>query len=306
MSGRTQAAVITTILNTMASKEGEYKQGIQTNHSLTCTAAERLAASGPLEETFLTMNRGDQGVGAIIPEEEIQAFFLEQQERLKALTGKNAAREERINSFLSAIAALKQIVSEKEDIREGEEDYGKTIKQFMDEDAQQRRDSAIRNAKMSEIRNRLGEKDPNAGDADDDDIEVVRNNSETMAKYKCCITAMWMDDPVTSKTCGHSYSREGIISHIMAKGGHQCTCPFPGCNKSITQQGKSTLFNALRIGNPPAASNFSFLYQKFWRTTLDCNVRSIDSSAEWKRRKSTRKKRRPWIWTKMRKISFFA
>jgi Zinc-finger of the MIZ type in Nse subunit len=306
MSGRTQAAVITTILNTMASKEGEYKQGVQTNHSLTCTAAERLAAHGPLEEAFLTMNRGDQGVGAIIPEEEIQAFFKDQQDRLKALTTKNAEREERIDSFLGAIASVKQIVAEKEDIREGEEDYGKTIKKFMDDDAQQNRQSAILNAKISEIRDRLGEKDPNAGIKDDDDIEVVRNNAETMAKYKCCITAMWMDDPVTSKTCGHSYSREGIMSHIKAKGGQQCQCPFPGCNKTVTEQGKYTLFNTLPIDNFLIDANFSFLYQKFWRKTPDCNERSIDSSAEWKRRKSTRKRRQPWIWTKMRKISSYA
>ncbi|CAB9511425.1 nervous system development [Seminavis robusta] len=71
--------------------------------------------------------------------------------------------------------------------------------------------------------------------APEDDRFPALNNENTISKCKCCITAQWMEDPVTCSTCLHSYSREGILAYIRSKGGRQCPCPVLGCNTTVTR-----------------------------------------------------------------------
>ncbi|CAB9514505.1 Zinc-finger of the MIZ type in Nse subunit [Seminavis robusta] len=228
-----QGAVIATILNTMSSKEGEYRQGVKQNHQLSKSIGERLAKDGPLEEILMALNNNKGGGEEIVPPGEIKSFLSEQQGRLKALAERNSLRNEKIGFFLGAINQLQQGF-ETDNAHDQDVDYSSNIENFMKGEIQQMESSNrdLQGSKFcKEIRATLGE---NEGTAGEDDIEVVRNNEENIGNYKCCITAQWMEDPVTSTTCQHSYSRKGILSYIRSKGG-QCPCPFPGCSQIVTQ-----------------------------------------------------------------------
>ncbi|KAJ2780871.1 hypothetical protein H4R18_003201 [Coemansia javaensis] len=50
--------------------------------------------------------------------------------------------------------------------------------------------------------------------------------------YRCPIAASWLVAPLTSKTCGHSFSKDAIMSYIQAHRG-ACACPVDGCRQSI-------------------------------------------------------------------------
>ncbi|KAJ1965029.1 hypothetical protein GGI12_001051 [Dipsacomyces acuminosporus] len=53
--------------------------------------------------------------------------------------------------------------------------------------------------------------------------------------YKCPITATWLIDPVTSKVCHHSFSKEAIMDYLRAQHG-RCVCPVGGCSQLIRMQ----------------------------------------------------------------------
>jgi len=66
------------------------------------------------------------------------------------------------------------------------------------------------------------------GDEDNDIIMALQKVS-----YKCPITTMWLEVPVTSQTCKHSFSQDAILDFIRQKHG-RTKCPIPGCDKVIT------------------------------------------------------------------------
>ncbi|GMK57398.1 hypothetical protein CspeluHIS016_0402320 [Cutaneotrichosporon spelunceum] len=69
---------------------------------------------------------------------------------------------------------------------------------------------------------------------DDDDFEV----GGTTQRYTCPITLVAYKNAVTSKACGHSYSKDAIMEIITnaRKGNRPARCPFSGCNATITEQ----------------------------------------------------------------------
>ncbi|KAJ1882899.1 hypothetical protein H4R99_001231 [Coemansia sp. RSA 1722] len=66
-------------------------------------------------------------------------------------------------------------------------------------------------------------------DEDDDDLVIAG----TKVTYKCPITATWLIEPMTSKVCKHSYSREAILGYIRSQRGSGA-CPVGGCVHRIT------------------------------------------------------------------------
>ena len=67
---------------------------------------------------------------------------------------------------------------------------------------------------------------------EDDELAVVHNTDETNAnntnKFKCPLTMTYFDDPVRSKVCKHSFSRNAIYEHLR----RSKKCPVPGCVNS--------------------------------------------------------------------------
>ncbi|KAH9841572.1 uncharacterized protein C8Q71DRAFT_737687 [Rhodofomes roseus] len=71
--------------------------------------------------------------------------------------------------------------------------------------------------------------DGDESDDDDDDVQVGGVTQD----YKCPLTLTILVEPLTSKTCGHSYSAASIREYIGVRGGRQ-QCPAAGCHKSIS------------------------------------------------------------------------
>ena len=228
---------MTTILNTMASKEGDYKSSLITNQDLLKSTAHRMAINGSLESDLLTMIKGGSDEeDNIMPEDDIKSFMEEQRQRIKNLAEQNALRERKIDNFIGAINQLKVKVATDgaAELNQGGAKYESVIADLM----QQEEDSHPMDAKNSkmyiDICDKLGEKVKRPGNPagdDDDDIEVVRNNTATEQNYKCPMTSALMEDPVKNKVCGHIYSREGIHAWMKSKRNDH-PCPVPGCTNT--------------------------------------------------------------------------
>ncbi|CAO3621848.1 unnamed protein product [Mucor fragilis] len=68
------------------------------------------------------------------------------------------------------------------------------------------------------------------GNNDDDDIVM----GPTKISLKCPITMTWLDQPVTSTKCKHTYSKKAIFS-LFPSMAHMITCPIAGCNRTLTR-----------------------------------------------------------------------
>lgn len=68
-----------------------------------------------------------------------------------------------------------------------------------------------------------------AGQSVDEDLSVVG----AVLSVDCPITGKLMEDPVKSKRCGHSYSKNGILGVIQQNGGREVKCPHRGCKHKV-------------------------------------------------------------------------
>ncbi|KAF9572529.1 hypothetical protein EC968_009753 [Mortierella alpina] len=73
-----------------------------------------------------------------------------------------------------------------------------------------------------------------ADEDEDEDMEIVVSAAASVQELKCPITTNFLEDPVTSSVCKHSFSREAIISLIRSGGRSSSLCPVHGCNRPVT------------------------------------------------------------------------
>ncbi|KAG9019880.1 hypothetical protein FRB90_000010 [Tulasnella sp. 427] len=88
------------------------------------------------------------------------------------------------------------------------------------------------NEAMPPIRSQI---DREEGDSDSDgsDIEV----GGVTQNFTCSLSLMPFVDPMTSKICGHSFSREPLEDYFKQqgkRGGAVAKCPASGCNKKLS------------------------------------------------------------------------
>ncbi|KAG0033052.1 hypothetical protein BGZ81_009494 [Podila clonocystis] len=69
-------------------------------------------------------------------------------------------------------------------------------------------------------------------DDEDDEMEIVMTGDSGQQSLKCPLTTKFLEDPVTSSSCKHSFSKEAIMSMIASQ--RQTLCPVHGCNRPIT------------------------------------------------------------------------
>ncbi|OQR81930.1 hypothetical protein THRCLA_11278 [Thraustotheca clavata] len=65
---------------------------------------------------------------------------------------------------------------------------------------------------------------------EDEDADVLVQETETLQSLLCPITQMEMTEPVQNRACGHTYSKNGIVAHLRRKNG----CPIAGCREKVT------------------------------------------------------------------------
>ncbi|KAG0348180.1 hypothetical protein BG004_005836 [Podila humilis] len=69
-------------------------------------------------------------------------------------------------------------------------------------------------------------------DDDDDEMEIVMTGDSGQQNLKCPLTTKLLENPVTSSSCKHSFSKEAIMSMLQSQ--RQTMCPYHGCNRPIT------------------------------------------------------------------------
>ncbi|KAG0196863.1 Ubiquitin-conjugating enzyme E2 2, partial [Mortierella sp. GBA30] len=73
-------------------------------------------------------------------------------------------------------------------------------------------------------------------DDDDEDMEIVVSGASSIQELKCPITTNYLEDPVTSSACKHSFSRAAILALIRSGGRSSSLCPVHGCNRPVTAE----------------------------------------------------------------------
>ncbi|KAF9101275.1 hypothetical protein BGX27_011546 [Mortierella sp. AM989] len=71
-------------------------------------------------------------------------------------------------------------------------------------------------------------------DDDDDDMEIMVTADSGTHALMCPITTNYLQDPVTSSLCKHSFSKNAIMEMIQSRGRAQSLCPVHGCNRPIS------------------------------------------------------------------------
>ncbi|SAM00862.1 hypothetical protein [Absidia glauca] len=70
------------------------------------------------------------------------------------------------------------------------------------------------------------------GDDDDDDVVIAA----TKKSLKCPLTTTWFENPVTSKSCKHTFSKAAIIGLLERTLSPTVVCPMPGCRQVFDKQ----------------------------------------------------------------------
>ncbi|KAK3830562.1 MAG: zinc-finger of the MIZ type in Nse subunit-domain-containing protein [Linnemannia elongata] len=69
-------------------------------------------------------------------------------------------------------------------------------------------------------------------DEDDEDMEImVTGDGNNLQSLKCPLTTQFLEDPVTSAVCKHSFSSAAIRALIRSR--PRSVCPVHGCNRPI-------------------------------------------------------------------------
>jgi Zinc-finger of the MIZ type in Nse subunit len=242
--GLNNAAVVTNVLNSIASKESSYKAPIKANHVLAKSAAKRIRH---YEEILA------KTIGVVHTEEEWKSYLKERKEELKSIAASNVTSQRKIDTFCKAVRNVQTQTQQTaqsqsaENSKENEEMESyeilihEAIKAIETQDAPLQLDME-QEPFYREIAQLLGEPlaaaKKKTGD-DDDDIEISEPLGATdgVSSLKCPITGAFMEDAVRNKVCSHVYSKAGILAHIQSQGrSHQCKCPMAGCgNRSVSE-----------------------------------------------------------------------
>lgn len=212
--------------------ERKYREGIAKNFTQSKLAAENyFARNGDVEKALLAAVEGDEN-----QKQAILNTIQEQRDRLKKVSEKNVENTRKVNAFIGALEQVKTLVVQQDTTPENQEPVNyeelitKQMKDYQTEAASTQLD--YKDEKYCrDIIQALGEHVA-GNDDEDEDLQVVGGNSAR--SLKCPVTAMYMEEPMKSKVCGHSYSKQGIMQ--LLRGKHHIDCPVAGCNnQSLTK-----------------------------------------------------------------------
>ncbi|KAJ1892056.1 hypothetical protein LPJ66_006572 [Kickxella alabastrina] len=70
------------------------------------------------------------------------------------------------------------------------------------------------------------------GGEEESDEDLVISGAKLT--YKCPVSQSWLIDPMTSKLCGHSFSKDAILAYVRSQRGGSAKCPVGGCASIIS------------------------------------------------------------------------
>jgi hypothetical protein len=213
-------------------KQDNYKEAIVKNHTVAKNICEELlAVDGEIAKTMSTFKEESL-------QRELEESIKEQRERFKKLAERNVENHRNVNAFVGALQQVKTHVQQQSNHNTSDTlDYEKLIQTKIQEYKAAQQDSQLQvhqEPYYRDIIKALGEQPTSLNDDDEEELQVLRNPSSNAQSFNCPIMATLMQDPVKSKVCGHSYSRQGILQHLRAGRGGVNSCPVAGCqNRSL-------------------------------------------------------------------------
>ncbi|KAJ1887769.1 hypothetical protein LPJ66_008939 [Kickxella alabastrina] len=70
------------------------------------------------------------------------------------------------------------------------------------------------------------------GEEGESDEDLVISGAKLT--YKCPVSQSWLIDPMTSKLCGHSFSKDAILAYVRSQRSGSAKCPVGGCASIIS------------------------------------------------------------------------
>lgn len=260
--GGGNAVVAGNIMQTMASKESLYQEGVTVNHSLCKLATNRLKSLQDnllpqFLENYNNNNNSNRRASSSSPDEFVNYFETHKAE-LQSIAEQNIERTRTVQSFCHALrAAREECLSSSS---QHDKNYGPSIVRAMKEHQESLNGVDLpQEALYQEISQCLGSdanNNPAEDDFDKDGVAISEqlggaSGSSDNVPTKCPITQLPLTDAVRNTVCGHVYSAQGIAAHMKAKQqrGHNCSCPVFGCgNTAVTAaQLKEDLETNMRV-----------------------------------------------------------
>ena len=216
-----QSSSIGILANVADHQERQYQEYIEDNETMATGMAMRLA-------------RNQQCEGFLGEE-----FADECREKLKALASDNISKQRQLTAYVSAIKAVIEQATAVD--TENQDPNSNTSNEFKDqmEVEYSRALQTIANESVEitqepnylKLCKQLGE---DQNQEEDDELAIVDNGvGDSFNKLKCPLTMALMEDPVRSKVCQHSYSRNAMYQHLRTT--KHTKCPVPGCiNNKMT------------------------------------------------------------------------
>ena len=230
-----QSSSIGILANVADQQERHYQEYIEDNHTMATGLAMRLA-------------RNQQCEGFLGEE-----FSEECREKLKALASDNISKQRQLTAYVTAIKAVIEQATAAD--TENQDPNANTSNEFKEqmETEYSRALQTIENNSVEitqepnylKVCKQLGE---DQNQEEDDELAIVDNGvSDSVNKLKCPLTMTLMEDPVMSKVCKHSYSRNAIFQHL--RNTRNTKCPVPGCinNKMTMNELEDDLETKMRV-----------------------------------------------------------
>jgi len=188
-------------------KEKTYRDWIEHNDAIGSGLASRLT-------------RDDQFENLLGKE-----FTTACREKLKVNVKDNVAKERKLKAFMNAVKSLKDNYSPSQEDNDDnkEEDFQQKLETAYSLELENIKNNSILVTQESRYLNlleKLGEQE-----FQDDELAVV-NPKSSDKNIKCPLAFVTMEDPVRSKNCKHSFSRDAIVNHLRKSK----RCPVPGCS----------------------------------------------------------------------------
>ena len=119
-----------------------------------------------------------------------------------------------------------------QDIPDLEETFRTNMSQFSTSNMSE---AALSNVKVKELNRMLQESA--ASSTEEEELRGDIMMCQLQVALKCPLTQVLMEEPVTNKPCGHSYSKKAILSHIRhySRRHRHAKCPIGGCEQTVAE-----------------------------------------------------------------------
>ncbi|KAI7898200.1 zinc-finger of the MIZ type in Nse subunit-domain-containing protein [Cokeromyces recurvatus] len=213
-------------------------ENIINNFSLTATHDIKSTTVSDINDLYHLIQQGQNNITLAAQDRE-EANESDQVSELDSKFKQLIDLEARLKLQERTILLMKDRIYQGEKISNPEE-YYKTLKsELMKELPATDDDKYFTNQKYISFRqhlwsiNHLYDAMPSlTSNNNDDDDDIVMG--PTKISLKCPLTTTWLEEPMTSSVCKHTFSKASIFA--LLRSNNAIECPIPGCNRYIQKQ----------------------------------------------------------------------